>query len=122
LFPDVSLLRQTGSLFIALHQRQVPFQDLRKCFGRGKIVITLGSACALSWAMAIYRLLQNTAFEPKDIERLVTAYEQTLRALRLKDRSDPITQLVAEKIVAVGRLGIEDPAEISKLALKELEG
>ena len=75
---------------------------------------------ALSQAMAIYKLIQNTAFEPKDIERLVTAYEQTLRALRLKDRSDPITQLVAEKIIAIGRLEIEDPAEISKLALKEL--
>jgi len=70
--------------------------------------------------MAIYKLLQNTAFEPEDIERLVSAYEQTLRALRLKDRSDPITQLVAEKIIAIGRLGIEDPAEISKLTLKEL--
>ena len=70
--------------------------------------------------MAIYKLLQNTAFEPEDIERLVTACEQTLRALRLKDRSDPITQLVAEKIIAIGRLEIEDPAEISKLALKEL--
>jgi hypothetical protein len=31
--------------------------------------------------MAIYKLMQNTVFEPKDIERLVTAYEQTLRAL-----------------------------------------
>ena len=70
--------------------------------------------------MAIYKLLQNTAFEPEDIERLVSAYEQTLRALRLKDRSDPITQLVAEKIIAIGGLRIEDPAEISKLALKEL--
>jgi hypothetical protein len=38
---------------------------------------------ALSDAMAIYKLIQNTAFE-KDIERLVMAYEQTLRALRLK--------------------------------------
>ena len=70
--------------------------------------------------MAIYKLLHNTVFEPKDIERLATAYEQTMRALRLKDRSDPITQLVAEKIIAIGRLRIEDPAEISKLALKEL--
>ena len=50
----------------------------------------------------------------------MTAYEQTLRALRLMDRSDPITQLVAERIIAIGRLGIEDPTEISKLALKEL--
>jgi hypothetical protein len=70
--------------------------------------------------MAIYKLIQNYAFEPKDIERLVAAYELMLRALRLKDRDDPITQLVAEKIIAIGRLGIEDPAEISKLALKEL--
>ena len=52
--------------------------------------------------MAIYKLIQNTVFEPKDIERLVTAFELTLRALRLKDRDDPITQLVAEKIIAIG--------------------
>ena len=70
--------------------------------------------------MAIQKLLQNAAFEPKDVERLVMAYEQTLRALRLKDRSDPITQVVAEKIIAVGRMGIEDPEAISKLAIKEL--
>jgi hypothetical protein len=70
--------------------------------------------------MTIHRLLRNTAFGPEEIVRLVAVYEETLRALRLKDRSDPITQLVAEKIIAVGRLGIEDPAEISKLALKEL--
>jgi hypothetical protein len=59
--------------------------------------------------MAVQKLLQNTAFEPKDIERLVVAYEHTLRALRLNDRSGAITQLVAEKIIAVGRIGIEDP-------------
>ena len=70
--------------------------------------------------MAIYRLIQNTVFEPKDIERLAAAYKQTLRALRLKDRDDPITRLVAEKIIAIGRLEIEDPAKISELALKEL--
>jgi hypothetical protein len=70
--------------------------------------------------MTIYRLLRNTTFGPEEIERLVTAYEETLRALGLKNRSDPITQIVAEKIIAVGRLGIEDPAETSKVALKEL--
>ena len=70
--------------------------------------------------MTIYRLLENTTFGPEEIERLVKAYEQTLRALGLIDRSDPITRMVAEKIIAVGRFGIEDPAEISKLVLKEL--
>jgi hypothetical protein len=70
--------------------------------------------------MTIYRLLENTAFGPEEIERLAKAYEQTLRALGLKDRSDPITQIVAEKIITVGRFGIEDSAEISKLVLEEL--
>ena len=70
--------------------------------------------------MTIYRLLENTTFGPEEIERLVKAYEQTLRALGLIDRSDPITLLVAEKIITVGRFGIEDPAEISKLVLKEV--
>ena len=70
--------------------------------------------------MTIQRLLRNTTFGPEEIERLVAAYEETLRELGLKNRSDPITQLVAEKIIAVGRLGIDDPAEISKVALKEL--
>jgi hypothetical protein len=70
--------------------------------------------------MTIYRLLENTTFGPEEIERLVKAYEQTLRALGLVDRGDPFTLLVAEKIIAVGRFGIEDPAEISKLVLREL--
>ena len=70
--------------------------------------------------MTIHRLLKQTTFGPEEVERLVAAYELTLRALDLKDRSDPITQIVAEKIFAVGQLGIEDPAEISKLALREL--
>jgi hypothetical protein len=70
--------------------------------------------------MTIYRLLENTSFGPEEIERLVTAYEQTLQALGLKDRSDPITQLVVEKVIAVGRLGIENPEVISNLVLKEL--
>jgi hypothetical protein len=72
--------------------------------------------------MTIYRLLENTTFGPEEIERLVKAYEQTLRALGLVDRSDPVTLLVAEKIIAVGRFGIEDPAEISKLVLHGLGG
>lgn len=70
--------------------------------------------------MTIHKLLQNTTFGPEEIERLVSAYEQTLQALGLKDRSDPITELVAEKIIAVGRLGIEDSRAISKLVLDEL--
>jgi hypothetical protein len=71
--------------------------------------------------MAIYRLLQNSAFAPEDIGRLVAAYEDCLRILKLADRSDPITELLAKKIIEIGQTGMRDPVQISRLALKELE-
>lgn len=36
------------------------------------------------------------------------------------DRSDPITDLIAKKIIEVGRRGVRDPEQISALASKEL--
>lgn len=70
--------------------------------------------------MAILRLLQNSALGQEDIALLVMAYEETLRALRLVDRNDPITELVARKIIEIGEAGIRDPAQICGLAVKEL--
>jgi hypothetical protein len=57
---------------------------------------------------------------PDEIQRLVAAYEETLRSLGLKERNDPITQIVAKKVFEIAQTGIEDPAEISKLAMKQL--
>jgi len=68
--------------------------------------------------MAIYRLLQNAPLGPEEINRLVTAYEETLEALELSDRSDPITHMVARKIIELGQTGVRDPHQISALAIK----
>ena len=70
--------------------------------------------------MTIHRLLQNVPFEPEDIDRLVIAYEETLRALGLSDRNDQITEIVAKKIIEIGQTGIRDPAQISQLAIKAI--
>ena len=70
--------------------------------------------------MAIHRILQNSPFRPEDIRVLVAAYEGTLQALGLKDRSDPITELVAKKIFEIGQTGVRDPAQISQRAIEEL--
>jgi hypothetical protein len=67
--------------------------------------------------VAIYRLLQSSAFGPEDIERLSTAYEEALRLLQLSDRSDPITQIIAERIA---QTGVHEPSEICRLAIKDL--
>ena len=62
--------------------------------------------------MAIYRPLQNSPLGPEEIGRLVAAYEQTLNALGLKDRNDPITQLVARKIIEIAQTGVRDPPSL----------
>jgi len=40
--------------------------------------------------------------------------------LRLVERSDPLTELVARKIIEVAQTGLKDPVKISAQALKEL--
>ena len=70
--------------------------------------------------MTIHRLLQNTPLGPEDIERLVTAYEKTLVALDLKKSDDPVTQIIAKKIIEIGQTGVRDPAQISEIALRTL--
>ena len=67
--------------------------------------------------MAIYRLLKNRAFGPDEIRVLSTAYEETLRTLRL-DRSDPATEMIAKKIIELAQRGERDPARLREHALR----
>jgi hypothetical protein len=50
----------------------------------------------------------------------VADYHQTLRALDLANRDDPMTRMIAKKIIEVGQTGIREPVQISQLAIKEL--
>jgi hypothetical protein len=70
--------------------------------------------------MAIYRYFREGSFDPRDIERLGTAYEAAIEMLRLKDRQDQVTEIIAAKIIQVWRLGESDPAKICARAIKEL--
>ena len=69
--------------------------------------------------MAIRRLLEGSSLEPEVISRLIAAYEQTLLALDLVDRNDPISEIVAKKVIEIGKGG-GDAIEIAKLAVNEL--
>jgi hypothetical protein len=70
--------------------------------------------------MAIYRLLQNSAFGQEDIDRMTSAYEDALRVLRLANRADPITEIVAKKIIEVAQTGERSAIRIRERALSEL--
>jgi hypothetical protein len=70
--------------------------------------------------VAIYRLLQGAAFDANDIEVMAAAYEAALERVRLKNRQDPLTELIAHKIIEVYRNGERDPAHVCSVALREL--
>jgi hypothetical protein len=70
--------------------------------------------------MPINRLLARSSLGPEEIRLLNEAYEQTLRALNLVDRNDPLTEIVAKKIIEISQTITNDPAQISKLAIKAL--
>jgi hypothetical protein len=70
--------------------------------------------------MAIYRLFKTMTFEPEAIATMSVAYEEALRLLQLADRQDPITELVARKIIDVASNGERDPVKICEQALRDL--
>ena len=66
------------------------------------------------------RLLGEAVFPPEDIARMTKAYDAALQLLRLTDRHDPVTEIVAKKIIEVTRAGERDPPKICARAIKEL--
>jgi hypothetical protein len=69
--------------------------------------------------MPINRLLKGSSLSAEEIARLNDAYELALRALSLVDRNDPLTEIVAKKIIEIGRT-ITDPIKISQMAIESL--
>jgi hypothetical protein len=63
--------------------------------------------------VAIYRLLQKSAFDPEDTKRMGEAYEMALVSLGLKDRNDPLTEIIAQHIFEIAQTGEKDPKRIS---------
>jgi hypothetical protein len=70
--------------------------------------------------MPIQRLLKDTTLPPDQIEVLTRAFDLAMKSLGLVDRNDPLTDMVAAKIIAIGKRGLRDPVAISEAALKEL--
>jgi len=70
--------------------------------------------------MPILHYLRDLVLGPEEIRAMTAAYEQALHKLGLIDRADPITEVIAKKIIAVVQTGERNPARISRRALLEL--
>ena len=70
--------------------------------------------------MAIYRLLKNSTLGPEEISRITEAYEQALHTFCVRDRDDPLTEMIAKQIIKIAQAGVNDAAQLSALAVAEL--
>ena len=70
--------------------------------------------------VAIYRIFKERAFEPEAVICMARAYESALLALRLTDRQDPLTEIVAKKIIEIAETGERDPDRLRDRALEKI--
>jgi hypothetical protein len=71
--------------------------------------------------MAIYRLIKHSgAYGPEAIKVMTDAYAAVLRSLKLTDRTDPVTEIVARRILDVHKKGLNDPKLIEAEVLRQL--
>ena len=70
--------------------------------------------------MAICRLIAIGSFGPDEIKVMTAAYEDALIDLRVANRDDPITELIAKAIVNVTATGERDPILVKQRAINAL--
>jgi hypothetical protein len=70
--------------------------------------------------MPLTPFLKESTFDPEAVKAMWAAFEAVCEALRLAPRSDPITEIVARKVIEVASTGERDPERIRDLALLAL--
>jgi hypothetical protein len=69
--------------------------------------------------MPIDGALEGHAFGPEQVKVITTAFDDALRELDT-DRSDPLAEVVAKKMMELAQKGESDPVRLRKRTLKEL--
>ena len=69
--------------------------------------------------MPITPFLGGEAFDQNQIESMSTVFVAVCRKLDLADRSDPLTQAVAKKIIELAQRGVRDKDMLRKMTLSE---
>jgi hypothetical protein len=69
--------------------------------------------------MPIYEILRRQGvFAPDEVAMLGKVFEDVLRALGLVDRKDPMTEMVAKKLVELASAGMRDPDRLKALTVQ----
>jgi hypothetical protein len=70
--------------------------------------------------MSISPFLSGEAFDPETIEEMSLAFESVCKALQLKVRDDPVTRVVAEKIIELSKHGVHGVLTLHTMTLQQL--
>jgi hypothetical protein len=70
----------------------------------------------------LHAFLGNTVFRPDDLAVIGAAFDAALARLRLSDRTDPLTEIVAKNIIALAAHGERDPGRLCERALAAIGG
>jgi hypothetical protein len=62
--------------------------------------------------------LNGIAFDPETIEVLGVAFDKALQSLRLVDRTDLATELLAKRMIEVAQQGERDPERLCERTLQ----
>jgi len=71
--------------------------------------------------MPITPFLIGEPFEPEDIQKMSEAFVVACETLRLTDRADPLTEIVARKIIEFRQRGIREPEALAQRTLSEFK-
>jgi hypothetical protein len=70
--------------------------------------------------MLITPFLRNEAFDPETIEDMSAAFTDACKTLGLIDRADPLTELVAQRVIQLAQRGVCTQAELYAMTVKDL--
>ena len=72
--------------------------------------------------MPIRRLIEPGVFAPEQVALMGDVFEDVLKTLGLTRRDDPVTALVAHKIIELVQSGERDPVRLKQLTLAAVRG
>jgi hypothetical protein len=70
--------------------------------------------------MSLTQYLDGHSLDPETRRIMGIAFEMARAALRLTDRSDPITEMLAKRIIALAKDGLRDPDLLCEWALDDV--
>jgi len=74
---------------------------------------------ALGAVVPIYELIaRQGVFTPEEVTMLANVFEDVLRTLGLVDRKDPMTEMVAKKLIELATPGMRDPVRLKALTIQ----